>query len=374
VHYHLILTDNCNLSCSYCRGRIFETPVNQSTGLYNPLVDGRLPVDLDFDLDDLYAFLKKDPDPVLTFYGGEPLLRADLVTQIVREATGVRFILQTNGILLHLLSPDVTRRLSTLLVSIDGPQELTDRYRGTGVYRRVMANVHALRKEGYAGEVIARMTAGNNTDIRSAVTYLAANTDHAFSSIHWQLDADFGGTERGRTFGAWAEGSYNPGIRALVRVWVDHMRNGVVERWYPFLDTMQDLISGNRSKLRCGSGYSNYAIMTDGNIAPCPVMVGMKEFYCGHITGSIPGELKTIPITGSCTTCAIFDFCGGRCLYANILHPWSEEQRNTVCGTVVTLHEALQDVLPEVLDLLRKGVIRPTDFDHEKFNGCEIIP
>ena len=374
MHFHLILTDNCNLSCSYCRGRVFENPVNESSGSNNLQVDGRLPVDLNFDLDDLFTFLKKDPDPVLTFYGGEPLLRSDLIAQIVREAAGARFILQTNGMLLHLLPSEIARRLSTLLVSIDGPQELTDGYRGTGVYHRVMANVRALVEDGYSGEVIARMTVGERTDIQNAVTYLAANNDYSFSSVHWQLDADFGGVERGRTFAAWADRWYNPGIRALVACWMDRMRNGAVLRWYPFLDTMQDLINGNQSKLRCGSGHANYAIMTDGSIAPCPVMVGMKHYYCGHITTSTPTGLKTVPITGPCTNCAIFDFCGGRCLYANILHPWSEEQRKIVCGTVENLHNSLQEVLPEVQDLLRSGVILPVDFNHEKFNGCEIIP
>jgi len=36
-------------------------------------------------LDLLYDFLKKDPNPILTFYGGEPLLRADLIKKIVQE-------------------------------------------------------------------------------------------------------------------------------------------------------------------------------------------------------------------------------------------------------------------------------------------------
>jgi radical SAM protein with 4Fe4S-binding SPASM domain len=152
------------------------------------------------------------------------------------------------------------------------------------------------------------------------------------------------------------------------------MRNGVVKRWYPFLDTMEDLLTGTRSRLRCGSGHANYAIMTDGSIAPCPVMIGMQEFYCGHIATSTPEDLRTIPITGACTTCPIFDFCGGRCLYANILHPWSDDERSMVCGTVQNLHRSLVSVIPGIRTLMDEGVIDISCFAHEKFNGCEIIP
>jgi len=71
VYYHLILTDACNLCCTYCRGKAFVVDPPDQPGI---AIDEDLPVDLDIDLDDLYRFLAKDPDPVLIFYGGEPLL------------------------------------------------------------------------------------------------------------------------------------------------------------------------------------------------------------------------------------------------------------------------------------------------------------
>ena len=72
------------------------------------------------DLNVLYDFLKKDPSPTLTFYGGEPLLRADLIERIVREAPVQRFMMQTNGILLDRLPPEIVNRFVTILVSLDG--------------------------------------------------------------------------------------------------------------------------------------------------------------------------------------------------------------------------------------------------------------
>ena len=78
---------------------------------------------------------------------------------------------------------------------------------------------------GITGELIARMTVTEKTDIVEAVHYLASNPDYSFSSIHWQLDANFAGDFSQRRFREWALDSYNPGIRTLVDDWVDHMEN-----------------------------------------------------------------------------------------------------------------------------------------------------
>jgi putative peptide-modifying radical SAM enzyme len=332
-------------------------------------------VELDFDPGLLYEFLGKDPLATLTFYGGEPLLRADLIERIVQESPVKRFMLQTNGLLLNQLSSEVVNRFTTILVSLDGGQELTDANRGAGVYDRVMENIRYIRKNGYSGELIARMTVTEDTDIVDAVGHLAYNPGHPFSSIHWQIDANFAGDYSLRRFGEWAVESYNPGIRNLVRSWVDHMeREGKVLRWYPFLDPMEDLLLGRASRLRCGSGYANYSIMTDGNIGPCPIMTGMLRYYVGHIASSHPLELAEVPIAGECTDCHIRNFCGGRCLYSNITQPWGADERRLVCGTVENLHAALRKALPRVQALLDKGIVSPVDFSHEKFNGREIIP
>jgi uncharacterized protein len=307
VYFHLILTDECNLCCSYCRGKTFagtdrrEDPITPQID-----IDTSLPQDLDYDLNLLYNFLKKDPSATLTFYGGEPLMRADLISKIVKEAPVQRFMLQTNGLLLDRLSPEITSHFATILVSLDGRQTLTDANRGTGTYRKVIENIDKIRQNGYTHELIARMTVTESTDIADAVHWLSDNPDYTFPSIHWQLDANFANDFSHRRFSDWVTGSYNPGILNLVADWVDHMeQEGEVLRWYPFLDPMEDLLTGRRSPLRCGSGHANYSIMTDGNIAPCPVMIGMSQYYVGHIRNADPQDLAVIGVNGECSDCKI---------------------------------------------------------------------
>jgi putative peptide-modifying radical SAM enzyme len=374
MYFHLILTDDCNLCCSYCRGKAFEN-LEESESERAVQIDESLPTELAYDPRILYRFLEKDPVPTLTFYGGEPLLRADLIERIVREAPVKRFMIQTNGLLLDRLPPDILCRFVTILVSLDGRKALTDANRGTGVYDRVMENIQKIRARGYTGELIARMTVTEKTDIAEAVHHLASNPDYSFSSIHWQIDANFAGDFFLRNFRKWTHDCYNPGIRTLVDDWVEHMETeGSVLRWYPFLDPMEDLLYERESRLRCGSGYANYSIMTDGNIGPCPAMIGMSQYYVGHISRSHPLELDCVHIHGECMECGIRTFCGGRCLYSNITQPWGITERGLVCGTVENLRDALIAALPRVRRLIGEGVIARDDFAHEKFNGCEIIP
>lgn len=373
MNYHLILTDNCNLCCSYCRGK--NSGWEEDIAVDGDL-DLSLPVDLDLDLDILYRFLEKDADPGLIFYGGEPLLAPHRIREIMDHAPVNRFILHTNGTLLHTLEPGLINRFDTILVSIDGPESLNDRNRGRGTYRQIIQNLRWVRSHGYQGETIARMTVTEETEITEAVCDLADNEAFPFESIHWQIDANFwpDGDDRGG-FERWVASSYNPGIRSLADIWVSRMvENGKVCRWYPFLDTMEDLLRGKSSLLRCGCGHANYSIMTDGSIAPCPIMVGMRRYYVGHVSQTAPSELMKIPIEGSCTRCGLFSFCGGRCLYSNIMHPWPKPMRKIVCETVKNLHEALTAALPRVKSLIRDGRISLEDFTHEKFNSCEIIP
>jgi putative peptide-modifying radical SAM enzyme len=376
LYFHLILTDDCNLCCSYCRAKAFENPEEVADKTVPQFdIDPHLPPELDISLDLLYGFLQKDPAPTLTFYGGEPLLRSDLIERIIREVPVKQFMLQTNGLLLDRLLPATVNRFSTILVSLDGREGLTDANRGAGTYRRVMENIKKIRHNGYNRELIARMTVTENSDIADAVHWLSDNPDYSFSSIHWQLDANFSHDFSQRRFAEWVRKSYNPGILRLVTDWVDHMENeGKVLRWYPFLDPMEDLLQGNQTRLRCGSGYANYTIMTDGYIAPCPVMTGMSQYYVGHIRDADPKDLAVVTVNGECTECKILGFCGGRCLYANITKPWGEAGRHEVCGTVEYLKNCLNDTLPRVKDLITGGAVHYTDFSHEKYNGCEIIP
>lgn len=372
MFFHVLLTTECDLQCKYCYGKSCddidtEFPFN---------IDYSLPKKVSYDVDSLAAFCDKDPDCILSFYGGEPMLCLRKIREIMDNVRAKHFLVQTNGLHLEKLEPKYVNRFHTILVSIDGDRALTDYYRGAGVYRKVIDNLQTIRANGFQGDIIARMTVMEETDIVEQVKWLSGNEDFSFSSIHWQLDAGFWKNDfEKRPFERWVRESYNPGIQYLVRFWVEQMeQKEIVLRLYPFLGLMRSLLLGEKSLLRCGSGWINYSILTDGNIVPCPIMSGIKDFYLGHISSTHPLKLTKVFVSRPCTECEILSECGGRCLYANLTKRWSYEKYAIVCDTTKKLVFSLKQELPRVKQLIADGIIRLQDFDFMKYNGCEIIP
>jgi putative peptide-modifying radical SAM enzyme len=340
-------------------------------------VDYSLPRRIVYDIKLLTELCQRDPYCALTFYGGEPLICADEIREILNKVPAKLFMIQTNGLLLDRLESEYVNRLHTILVSIDGDEPLTDFYRGRGTFRKIIDNVGLIKRNGFAGELIARMTVMEQTDIYRQVRWLLENEEFRFASVHWQLNAGFWKNDfERRDFKRWSEESYNPGIRELAEFWVAYMeKKAVVLRLYPFLGIAESLLSGEKaSLLRCGGGWINYAIQTDGNIVPCPSMWGMKDYYLGHISTADPLGLRKIFVGDPCTECETLRLCGGRCLYANVTRRWGSEAYKQVCNTVRNLTQAVLEQLPRIKGLIDSGRIRSKDFEYLKYNGCEIIP
>ncbi len=360
------------MRCTYCFGKSCDDIDSE----FNFDVDYSLPTRISYQIRSLAAFCRKDPECVLSFYGGEPMLCLGEIREIMDNVEAKHFLVQTNGLHLKELEPDYTNRFHTILVSVDGNEALTDYHRGFGVHHRVVENLKAIRRNGFRGEIIARMTVTEQTDIVEEVKWQLLNTEFPFSSVHWQLDAGFWKNDFAkRPFERWVKREYVPGIRRLVKFWVDQMmETGKVLRLYPFVGLMQSLLSDERSLLRCGSGWINYSILTDGTISPCPVMGGMKDFRLGDILSTNPLSLNKVFVAEPCTGCDILGECGGRCLYANITKRWSNQEYALVCDTVRSLVSMLRLEVPRVKQLITENRIRLQDFDYLRYNGCEIIP
>jgi putative peptide-modifying radical SAM enzyme len=372
MFFHLLLTTNCDLQCKYCYGKSCDDIDTE----FDFDIDYDVPAEINYDINELTKFMTKDPQAVLIFYGGEPMLCLNQMKNIMDKVPAKQFNIQTNGLHLNKLEPDYVNRLTTIFVSVDGTEQITDFYRGKGVYKKVINNIKTIRNNGFEAEIIARMTLMEQTDIYENVRWLLDNPDYSFSSVHWQLDAGFWKNDFAkRNFKEWIQTSYNPQLRKLIKFWVDTMQTqGKVLRLYPLLGVMHDLLINEKSLLRCGSGWSNYSIQTDGHIIPCPAMSGMKDYYIGHIKDSNPLQLKQIYVNEPCTDCEIYGECGGRCLYSNITKQWSDKAYQLVCDTVKNHVKALIETLPRVQKLIENETISLLDFEHRKYDSCEIIP
>ena len=132
------VTRRCNLKCIHCYAHAKNVPF-----------DNELTTEQGMELiDDLAAF----GAPVMLFSGGEPLVRKDL-PQLAAYAVekGMRAVISTNG---TLITPDTARTLkeiglSYVGISLDGMQEINDRFRGVkGAFKSALEGISNCQSAG----------------------------------------------------------------------------------------------------------------------------------------------------------------------------------------------------------------------------------
>jgi len=361
MQYHLLLTERCNLNCTYCGGTRH--------------VKG-IPLDPSYEFSDLKSFIAKDPEPVIGFYGGEPLLNLDYMYKIMDNIPAKAHTLQTNAIHLSEIDDDHLHRLHSILVSVDGCREVTDHYRGSGTYERVMENLRNVKRRGYKGDVVARMAFSDYGDIYRDVTYLLNLEDPHFNHVHWQLDVFWSDLETRGDLQSWLK-RYEIGISRLVHDFCENMKNGRILGVVPFIPVLKTLLTGEPTPhIRCGSGSTSFSIMTSGRIDVCPIAPELTYSTVGDIHTSKPQDLKDSLKPGHpCDSCDDLWICGGRCLFANQTMYWGRPWFDRICETTRQMIRELEKLVPLVSRLMDEKVIQETALDYpEVNNGCEIIP
>lgn len=148
----LQVTQRCNLRCKYCT--------------YAGIYDNHNRSHADYDMDwetakkalDFYLLRSAETEKLdIGFYGGEPLLKMDLIKKCVAyvnscvQSKKVTYSMTTNG---TLLTPEIAQFLFennfSLTISLDGSREEQNRYRvfsnGTGSFDVIMKNLAAIKK------------------------------------------------------------------------------------------------------------------------------------------------------------------------------------------------------------------------------------
>ena len=263
----ITLTQRCNLNCGYC-GNGSNQDIEDFAS-HTPEVI--------YDINLIKKF-QKVKDLAVCFYGGEPLMRINLIEQIIPLLPNAKFCLQTNGVLLKSLKPEIVRKFNTILVSIDGDEATTDFNRGKGMYKMLIKHCKWLRETcKFEGDLIARMTCSGVNDIYKSVTHLL--NVGVFDHVHWQLDVEWDSDMDARYtndlaegFVDWKDRIYNVGITNLMKDFMDNLRKGKVLGIVPFLGLIKIFIKGEKVKrILCGSGSDAFNVTTGGYINCCPI-------------------------------------------------------------------------------------------------------
>lgn len=373
MYFHIILTEKCNSQCRYCYEKSMQEFDNELDKKFT--FDFTAPPESQINTQELKQFISKDPDAKIIFYGGEPLVNIEKLKEIMNALPDIEYFMQTNAKLLDKLESEYLNKFKRILVSIDGDKERTDFNRGKGTYKKVISNLKLARQNGFRGEIVARMTilpSDMFMDLTEQINHLLFL--NLFDSIHWQLDAGFYKSDFDKgTISEFVE-KYNLEISRLILYWIDEMKKGNVLKIYPFLGIFESLYYARPTKLRCGSGYINYTITTNGKITCCPIMNNIKDFQVGDIREDNPNELKKIFVGEPCVDCDYLDICGGRCLYSNKAKLWPPEGEKLICKIVIHLIEEIKKQLPKIKELINNDIISEEQFFYEKYFGPEIIP
>ena len=133
-------TLRCNLRCTHC-GSSCEpsTPVRELTT--EEILGVLKTIDEDFDASRM----------AVAITGGEPLMRPDLFEVMAQmRKYGMQFGIVTNA---TLLTPDKAAKLRdvglcTTSISLDGPEDVHDKVRGEGSFRKTVAGIGVAREAG----------------------------------------------------------------------------------------------------------------------------------------------------------------------------------------------------------------------------------
>ncbi|MPQ26950.1 radical SAM protein [Bacillus paralicheniformis] len=152
----LILTEKCNLRCEYC---IYNDKYPKEMGYSDEEMDfetAKKAVDMYYELHMERIKRGYKRYPVITMYGGEPLLKFDLIKKVMDYAKGLMpntlFYTTTNGTLLSEKMMDyfIENRI-IITFSIDGFKENHDRNRvfinGMPTFERALKNIKRLQEK-----------------------------------------------------------------------------------------------------------------------------------------------------------------------------------------------------------------------------------
>jgi len=349
----LYTTTSCNLRCIYCyQGR--HTPEQEA--LYRRMKAFDKPISLD-DAEEAVIQLCS-PGDFVCFTGGEPLVNPDWMLAVMQrvEKYRVRFGLFTNGTLIHRTPVDLLRRLDQVQISLDGPADIHNQYRGPDVYEKALEGRRLLEQvwEDYPHHsdleplVWARMTVPPTADLFYNLSGLAEDYDH----IYWQF-------QNGPDLDPMDVKARVEQTNRVIDLWLERLRTDD-RLWLAPLETTIDAIrKGGVDKgpdnIGCGckAGWYFISVFSDGNYYDCPEQIMQSYARLGSIKDGLTTihNVPDVPQAQHCLKCPEWEICGTRCLYYS---------GGDYCRVLLPYYRRMREVEPTISDV---HIEQPPNFE-----------
>ncbi len=325
----LNVTNQCNLSCTYCyeygEDKIVETK-NGRKAKFMSEETARESVDF------MLREAGSNPTVHLTFFGGETLLNLPVLKSTIAYARDraaeagkeVDFSLTTNATLLR---PDVIEFLAEnrvgVTISIDGPKEIQDRFRvfanGMGSYDIVMPKIRELLRRHRSRPVGARVTLTTNR-IDIAEIYRHLTEDVGF----WEVGFAPVTTSPNREYAIDGEG-FDSMLQQIQSLAWEFLAAALENRHHGFSnvkDTLEEIHKGMSKPFPCGAGLGLMGVSTDGDVALCHRFAGSEAHKLGTVRTGIDRlvqlqflEKHHIADKTDCSQCWARPNCAGGCYH-----------------------------------------------------------
>jgi uncharacterized protein len=325
----LNVTNQCNLACTYCyeygEDKIVDTENGRQPKFMSEEV-ARQSVE--------FMLKESGTNKVahVTFFGGETLLNFPVLRKTVAYARQrgaemgktVDFSLTTNATLLkeEIIEFLAEERIG-VTISIDGPQDLQDKFRvfhnGAGSYDVVAPKIKALLQRHRSRPVGARVTLTSGTlDVKRIFKHLTEEMGF------WEVG--FAPVTTSPTRGhAISDGGYDRMLGQFRDLAYDFLEASVANRHHGFSnvkETLEELHKGVSKAYPCGAGLGLLGVATDGQVALCHRFAGSESHGVGNVHDGIDRgaqqaflEKHHIANKTDCSTCWARPLCSGGCYH-----------------------------------------------------------
>jgi uncharacterized protein len=325
----LNVTNQCNLSCTYCYEYGEDKIVDTENGTQPKFMsEDTARASVDFMLREA----RDSPTAHMTFFGGEtlmnfPVLKSTMAYARQRAAElgkQVDFSLTTNATLLR---PEIIEYLADervgVTISIDGPEDIQDRFRvfknGMGSYDVAAPKIKALLERHRSRPIGARVTLTRQTlDITRIYRHLADEMGF------WEVGFAPVTTAPGRGYAIGDTGFDE--LLAQFRALADEYKQAALDnRHHGFSnvrETLQEIHQGHAKAYPCGAGLGLMGVATDGDVALCHRFAGSDAHKMGDVHTGVNWETQRAFLEShhvndktDCRTCWARPICAGGCYH-----------------------------------------------------------
>jgi uncharacterized protein len=325
----LNVTNQCNLSCTYCYEYGEDKIVDTENGRQPKFMSeetARESVD--------FMFRESGDNKVahVTFFGGETLMNFPVLVKTVAYARQraaelgkeVDFSLTTNATLLR---PEIIEFLAEerigVTVSIDGPREMQDKFRvfhnGAGSYDVVAPKIKELLARHRSRPIGARVTLTSRTlDVKRIFRHLTEEMGF------WEVGFAPVTTSPTRDH-AISDGGYDHMLGQFRDLAYEFLEASVANRHHGFSnvkETLEELHKGVSKAYPCGAGLGLLGVATDGDVALCHRFAGSESHGVGTVRDGIDRQAQRaflekhhIANKIDCSTCWARPLCAGGCYH-----------------------------------------------------------